>query len=102
MAPTPTRLPSGAMGPVARPFAVMVDPATALPSFAILAAGLMFGGPGVVPAAPMTVVLFVLVRRRYVRYVQYVREVREVHEVHEVREALYTPRAVPCEHRSGD
>jgi predicted PurR-regulated permease PerM len=47
--------------------------------FAILAAGLLLGGLGVVPAPPLTVVTFVLVKRLY------------------VREALDTPTGLPGE-----
>jgi predicted PurR-regulated permease PerM len=59
----------------------VVELPAALLVFAILAAGTLFGAPGVVLAAPLTVVVFVLVKRLY------------------VREALDTPTPVPGERR---
>jgi predicted PurR-regulated permease PerM len=44
-----------------------VDIPAALLIFAVLAFGLVFGTPGVILAAPLTVVLFVLVKRLWVR-----------------------------------
>jgi predicted PurR-regulated permease PerM len=61
-----------------------VDLPAAVLIFAILAAGLLFGGLGVVLAAPLAVVLFVMIKRLY------------------VREALDTPTDVPGERKSGD
>jgi predicted PurR-regulated permease PerM len=51
--------------PMIQKHAVNVPPAVLL--FAVLAAGLMFGFLGVLLAAPLTVVVFVLVQRVYVR-----------------------------------
>ena len=58
-----------------------VDMPPALLLFAIVAAGLVFGVTGVLFAAPLLVVLFVMVKRLY------------------VREALHTPTEMPGEHK---
>lgn len=63
--------------PLVQKRAVSLPPTLLL--FAIVAATLLFGVPGVILAAPLTVVLFVLVKRLY------------------VREALDTPTPVPGE-----
>jgi predicted PurR-regulated permease PerM len=49
--------------------------------FAIVAAGVLFGPPGILLAAPLTMVMYVLVKRLY------------------VREALQTPTTIPGEQR---
>lgn len=51
--------------PMIQKQAVDVPPAVLL--FAVLAAGMLFGGLGVVLAAPLTVVVFVLIKRIYVK-----------------------------------
>lgn len=63
--------------PLVQRYAVGIPPGLQL--FALLAAGLLFGLPGVLLGAPLTVVAYVLVKRLY------------------VREALHTPTDVPGE-----
>ncbi len=67
--------------PLVQRYAVGIPPALLL--FALLAAGLLFGLPGVFLGAPLTVVAYVLVKRLY------------------VREALQTPTEVPGEEPAG-
>jgi predicted PurR-regulated permease PerM len=63
--------------PMVQRFEVGIPPAVML--FALIAAGVLFGWPGVVFGAPLAVVTYVLVKRLY------------------VREALHTPTDVPGE-----
>jgi predicted PurR-regulated permease PerM len=63
--------------PLVQRYAVGIPPGLLL--FALLASGLLFGLPGVLLGAPLTVVAYVLVKRLY------------------VREALQTPTDVPGE-----
>lgn len=67
--------------PLVQRYAVGIPPGLLL--FALLAAGLLFGLPGVMLGAPLTVVAYVLVKRLY------------------VREALQTPTDVPGEEPTG-
>lgn len=67
--------------PVVQRYAVGIPPGLML--FALLAGGLLFGLPGVFLGAPLTVVIYVMVKRLY------------------VREALQTPTDVPGE-KDGD
>jgi predicted PurR-regulated permease PerM len=62
----------------------IADLPAALLLFAVVAAGLLFGGLGVLLAAPLTVALYVLVKRLY------------------VREALDTPTPIPGEKTPGE
>lgn len=68
--------------PLVQRYAVGIPPGLLL--FALLAAGLLFGLPGVVLGAPLTVVAYVLVKRLY------------------VREALQTATDVPGEKPAGE
>jgi predicted PurR-regulated permease PerM len=63
--------------PLIQQRAVDIPPALLL--FGVVAMGTLFGVPGVVLAAPLAVVLYVLVKRLY------------------VREALHTPTPLPAE-----
>lgn len=63
--------------PLVQRYAVGIPPALLL--FALIGAGALFGWPGVLLGAPLTVVTYVLVKRLY------------------VREALHTPTEVPGE-----
>lgn len=63
--------------PMVQRYAVGIPPALLL--FAVIAAGILFGIPGVLLGAPLTVVVYVLVKRLY------------------VREVLHTPTDVPGE-----
>ena len=47
----------------------MVEIPPALLLFAVVAVGLLFGAPGVIMAAPLTVVAYVVVKKLYVRQV---------------------------------
>jgi predicted PurR-regulated permease PerM len=67
--------------PVVQRYAVGIPPGLML--FALLAGGLLFGLPGVFLGAPLTVVIYVMVKRLY------------------VREALQTPTDVPGEKDGG-
>ena len=67
--------------PVVQRYAVGIPPGLML--FALLAGGLLFGLPGVLLGAPLTVVIYVMVKRLY------------------VREALQTPTDVPGEKDGG-
>jgi len=66
------------LSPLVQQRAVDLPPALLL--FALLGFGSLFGAPGVILAAPLTVVVYVMVKRLY------------------VREALGTPTNVPGEH----
>lgn len=68
--------------PIVQRYAVGTPPALLL--FAIVAAGTLFGIPGVILGAPLTVVCYVLVKRLY------------------VREALHTQTDVPGEEEGAD
>lgn len=65
------------LNPLVQSYEVGIPPGLLL--FALVAAGLLFGWAGILLAAPLTVVAFVLVKRLY------------------VREALHTPTEVPGE-----
>ena len=67
--------------PVVQRYAVGIPPGLML--FALLAGGLLFGLPGVLLGAPLTVIIYVMVKRLY------------------VREALQTPTDVPGEKDGG-
>jgi predicted PurR-regulated permease PerM len=67
--------------PLVQQKAVEIPPALLL--FALVASGMMFGVIGILFAAPLTVVLFVMVKRLY------------------VREALHTPTPLPGEEAEG-
>ena len=59
------QLQGNVLQPMIQKHAVDVPPAVLL--FAVLAAGLLFGFMGVLLAAPLTIVVYVLVQRVYVR-----------------------------------
>jgi predicted PurR-regulated permease PerM len=68
--------------PIFQRRAVELPPALLL--FALVSCGLVFGIAGVIFAEPLTVVLYVLVKRLY------------------VRDALHTPTSIPGEHEGGN